>query len=95
MSGESSTAIANKTYMESTGNCPKCHLPIDGHAQCESCLILCGPEHECEIVNFRECEICNKCVAEWLRLEDTLGREVAWGEFLKPTPAMSKSTPWR
>lgn len=83
------TVLAKAAFKKETGCCVACHRPLDTHPQCEACLILCGPKHDYDIETYRNHAICTKCIGEWERLEVTVGREVTWEEYLKPTTSMS------
>lgn len=89
--GTSKAEMDYKAYIRETGKCPVCDIPMAIHAQCESCLIMCGEKHEYTMETFRNHQLCTPCIGSWNRYDSIAGRSTTWWEFLKP----SSNIPWR
>lgn len=51
--------------------------------ECEACGALGGTDSN-RLCPYREHNICQGCYQNWRRLDQILGREATWEEFLKP-----------
>lgn len=76
---------AYEEYIERTGKCPDCGVPMGEHPICEACGVLCGINHEQKLVRHNYRNVCSSCYAFWNRMEERKGGKVEWKNFLSPT----------
>jgi len=79
-------------YRSVTGKCETCGAEMDNHPKCGACGILCGTGHLEGLPSpYRGHGLCGHCVASWKRLDQLVGRETTWSEFLNPQPRIFSS----
>lgn len=78
-------------YRDATGLCETCGLGMEEHPVCGNCGILCGSGHLDGLpVEYRGRRLCGHCISMWRKLENEVGRECTYDEFLRPRPSMLK-----
>ncbi len=81
---KSKATLALEEYIEATGKCPDCDLPMENHPKCEACNCLAGTGHENRLSEYRGHKLCGHCYLFWRRLEKRRGEEISWKQFTSP-----------
>ena len=66
--------------------CETCGQPIQGHPRCQSCRILCGPDHDSHLSRYRGYKICDSCIINWIMIESQFKRQISLKEFKRGLP---------
>ncbi len=81
--------VGYATYRPTTGRCETCGEKMADHPKCGACGVLCGGNHLESLPSPRRGQkLCGHCILAWERLDQVLGRQSKWEEFLSPKPSM-------